>query len=121
MRDGLALLAGRFSDDLLEESKVHEAAFSREGVARAHDTLGVAVIRILDHQHGWQRKVKLVVRIKQEWGLGQPQKELGLRVSDIEDHQPRYFGLIRSTSSAVTSIERRICSSAWLAVMKNRS
>jgi hypothetical protein len=78
---------GRFFDDLLEESKGHEAAFSRERVARAHDTLGVTVIRIFDHQHGWQRKMKLVVRIEQQGGLGQPQEEPGFRVSDIEDHR----------------------------------
>jgi transcription antitermination factor NusA-like protein len=44
------------------------------------------VIRILDHQHGRQRKVILVVRVEQQGALGQRQKQLGFLVSDIENH-----------------------------------
>jgi hypothetical protein len=44
------------------------------------------VIRILDHQHGWQRKMIPVVRIKKQGGPGQRQKQPGFPVSDIENH-----------------------------------
>jgi hypothetical protein len=44
------------------------------------------VIRIFDHQHEWQWKMILVVRIKKQGGLGQPQKQLGFLVSDIENN-----------------------------------
>jgi hypothetical protein len=44
------------------------------------------VIRIFDHQYGRQRKMILVVRVKQQGALGQRQKQPGFLVSDIENH-----------------------------------
>jgi hypothetical protein len=71
MNDGFSARAGQFFHDLLEQSKLHEAAFSGQRLARAHDTLRVAAVCIFDQEHGGQWKMVSVVRIKDQGGPGQ--------------------------------------------------
>jgi hypothetical protein len=42
----------------------------------------IAVIRVLEHHHGGQREVILVVRVEEFGRLGQRQEQLGLLVAD---------------------------------------
>ncbi|MGA2402641.1 MAG: hypothetical protein ABSG91_13210 [Syntrophobacteraceae bacterium] len=50
----------------------------------AHDALGIAVIRVLDHHHGGQGEVILVVRVEEPGRFGRRQEQRGLLVPDIE-------------------------------------
>jgi hypothetical protein len=71
MDNGFSARPGQFFHDLFEKSKSHETAFSGKCVARAHDTLRVAAVCVLDQDHGGKGEMVPVVRIIENGGPGQ--------------------------------------------------